>query len=365
MPPVPVDGDAHLVAADNIYGPAASGEPALFVAEKRADGGVLLMGRDLAESYQLQNILLRVLVVALIPTVIVTLAIGFIFAQRATRRLRSVQDAIARIIDGDLASRLPISREGDDIDRIALAVNVMLDEIARLLNQLASVGDNIAHDLRAPLATARAKLERALAERENGRGNPPKLLEAALSQLDRATVTIDALLRIAAVEASKRQKFSDVDLARVCAETWEFYEPLAKQKSIVLEVIAPEPVIIRGDLDLVREALFNLVDNAIKYTPSGGEVRISCGTSDRQPFVEVADSGPGVPLDQRDKIFLRFYRGETADGAPGHGLGLSIARTIAELHGFELALGESARGARFVMRASARAALTLERATAR
>jgi signal transduction histidine kinase len=151
-------------------------------------------------------------------------------------------------------------------------------------------------------------------------------------------------------------------VARVCAEAFDFFEPLAQQKTIELGVAAPDPVWIRGDQDLVREAVSNLVENAIKFTPAGGEVWISCGLRGDAPFLEVRDNGPGVPLHERDEIFRRFYRAASPTGVEGHGLGLSIAKTIAELHGFELRVEDGAPGARFVMCATAKAALSLQHA---
>lgn len=351
MPDVPIDGSGHFVYPRAFVGENATNDPAIIVAGRRPDGGILFIGRDLSQSLEIQFVLLRVLAAALIPTVALTLAIGVLFARRASQRLLSVQDAITRIIEGDLGSRLPISRDNDAIDHVASAVNVMLEEIARLLDQLKSVGDNIAHDLRSPLAVARAKLERALEASENAGLDLPPLLSSAIAQLDRAAVTIDALLRISTVEAGKRERpFGDVDLAQVCRDTFEFFEPVADQKSVALRVDAANPVWIRGDLDLVREAVANLVDNAIKFTPERGEVAIVCGVKDNAPFLEVSDTGPGIPMHEREKVFRRFYRGECSPDAAGHGLGLSIAQTIAQLHGFDLRAEDGAAGARLVMR---------------
>jgi signal transduction histidine kinase len=362
MPPVPIDGAAHWVGAENISATGGAAQSALFAARARPDGGVLVIGRDLSESYQLQSILLRVLAIALLPTVFVTLVIGAVFSSRSSRRLHSVQTSIARIIAGDLTVRLPISREDDEIDKVARAVNVMLDEIARLLHQFKSVGDNIAHDLRSPLMVARGKVERAV-EVADGNVDLTALLSGVLAQLDRAAVTIEALLRISTLEGEQSAKrFSAVDLARVCAEAFDFFEPLAQQKTIELSVVAPEPIWIQGDQDLVREAVSNLVENAIKFTPAGGEVRIACGLRGDEPFLEVRDNGPGVPPQEREEIFRRFYRAADQASLAGHGLGLSIAKTIAELHGFELRVEDGAPGARFVMRATAKAALSLQRA---
>jgi signal transduction histidine kinase len=258
-------------------------------------------------------------------------------------------------MDGHLQSRLPAVANGDEIDRIAHAVNLMLDEIERLLDQLKSVGDNIAHDLRAPLTLARIKLDRALESAPEATG---AYVEAALIQLDRAAVTIAALLRISAVENGPREKhFRDIDLAAICAQAVEFYEPIAEAKSISLTASLSGPLWIRGDEELLSEAIANLIDNAIKFTGPGGKAQVTATEIGGRACVEVCDTGPGVAPADRDLIFRRFYRAAAADGSAGHGLGLSIARTIAELHGFELRVEDNAPGARFVMCAAAKASL--------
>ena len=192
---------ARLMSFKNEPLPDSSGnrEPAIFVARRLPSGGVLLLGRSLWETYGLQGTLLRALAVALLPTVLVILAIGAIFARRASQRFERVHDAIVRIMNGELDSRLPVANEDRDIDKVARAVNLMLDEIARLLDQLKSVGDNIAHDLRTPLAVARARIERAL-NNEAGIEQLREALEAALAQIEKVSTAVSAILRISAVE---------------------------------------------------------------------------------------------------------------------------------------------------------------------
>ncbi len=360
MPAIPVDGDAHVVRAQAL--PDASGaEPAIFVARRRPDGGVVLLGRSLREAYELQEIVLRALAIAILPTILLILAIGAFFARRASQRFERVHDAIVRIMDGDLESRLPFNNGGDDIDRVAQAVNLMLDEIARLLDQLKSVGDNIAHDLRTPLAVARAKIERSL-DNEVGVKQLRETMEAALVQIDKVSMAISAILRISAVENSAREtQFMEIDLGAVCNEVFDLYEPLAESKSITMVIDAGKPVPARGDGDLLREAISNLVDNAIKFTPPGGSIRIEAGTRDGRPLASVSDTGRGIPPQERARIFRRFYRGERTSDTTGHGLGLSIAESIARLHGFELTVEDNDPGARFVMRGPEKASPALGR----
>ena len=361
VPAIPIDGRAHVVQEQLRPDSSGNREPAIFVARRRADGGVLVLGRSLREAYELQETVLRALTIALLPTILVILAIGAIFARRASQRFERIHDAIVRIMNGELDSRLPITNEDRDIDKVARAVNLMLDEIARLLEQLKSVGDNIAHDLRTPLAVARAKIERAL-DHDTRVEQLREAMEAALAQIEKVSATISAILRVSAVENGAREKqFRDFDLGAVCAQVFDFYEPLAESKCVSMVVEADTPVPVRGDEDLMREAISNLVDNAIKFTPSGGKVRIEARTADGLPLVLVSDTGLGVPPQERARIFDRFYRGEQSGKSPGHGLGLSIAETIANLHGFKLTVEDNKPGARFEMRAAAPAPSRLER----
>jgi signal transduction histidine kinase len=349
MPAIPVDGLAHRVDRVRLADSSEDDDSFLFVASRRTGGGVLLLGRGLDEINAMRESVLRALGLALAPTILLVLGIGAVFARRATRRLAQIHQAITEVMAGDLNRRLPATAERDDIDRVTRDVNLMLDEICHLLDQLKSVGDNIAHDLRTPLAVARAKLERGLAH-----GGSIEDLRAAmtgaLDHLDKSVATIAALLRISQLENGPRgPRFADIDLAAICAGVFEFYEPLAQSKSIAMTLEADGPIQARGDEDLFREAISNLVDNAVKFTPEGGRVRICATTRDGRVAVSVGDSGCGVPREERDKIFRRFYRLERSGGQSGLGLGLSIAETIARVHGFTMSVEDNAPGARFEM----------------
>jgi signal transduction histidine kinase len=361
LPPVATDGRAHVVQGWLSPDSTRFREPAIFVVRKLADGGVLLLGRSLWDVYGLRETLLHALAIALLPTVLVILAIGAIFARSASQRFKRVDDAIVRIMNGELDSRLPVTNEDSDIDKVARAVNLMLDEIARLVGQLKSVGDNIAHDLRTPLAVARARIERAL-DNEAGSDHLRQALEAALGQIEKVSAAISAILRISAVEnGAGKAQFKDFDLGAICAQVFDFYEPLAESKGVTMIMDAATPLPVRGDQDLMREAVSNLVDNAIKFTPTGGVVRIEARMVEKRPSVCVSDTGPGVPPEERERIFDRFYRGEHSGKSPGHGLGLSITETIAKLHGFKLTVEDNNPGARFEFTTAAPASAMLER----
>ena len=352
LPPIRIDGRAHLVGS--IPGPgAARAEEGIFVAIRRSDGSILALGRSLAEINALRESVASALAISLAPTIVLILVIGAFFARRANRRLANIHAAIGEIVKGDFKQRLPVFAELDDVDLVSRDVNLMLDDIARLLEQLRNVGDDIAHDLRTPLAVARAKIERGLA-RGASLDDLRAAMAEALDHLDRAAATIGAFLRVSAVEHGRRQgRFAPVDLSSVCTGVFEFYEPLAQSKGVAIALDAPQLALVSGDEDLLREAISNLVENAIKFTPEGGLVRVAANVEDGKAGVTVSDSGPGVAPQDRERIFWRFFRSDRTGPASGNGLGLSIAAAIAKLHGFSLKVEDNAPGARFTLRGDA------------
>jgi signal transduction histidine kinase len=347
LPPIPLDGTSHFIAASPVPGDNRM-EPAIFVARTRPDGTILLLGRSLLETLAFRRIVQSALATGLAPMLLLALAIGAFFARRASRRLTTIHDTIARIMKGDMHLRLPVRSQHDAIDKISRDVNLMLDEIMRLLVQIKGVSDNIAHDLRSPLAVVHAQLERGLesADNEELRG----VASQALAHIDKAMLTVTALLRLADVEyGPKSSKFKTIDLSAICADLFEFYEPLATSKSVNMALEIQSPVQILGDGDLMREAVSNLIGNAIKFTPEGGTVRVSVAQEDGKPVVRVRDNGMGVEPAERDKIFQRFYRSASGHRVPGSGLGLSIAAAIANLHDFDLRFDDNHPGAVFEM----------------
>jgi len=348
LPPIPVDGTSHFIAATHVPGSANRLEPAIFVARERADGTVMLLGRSLLETLAFRRIVQSALVAGLAPMLLLALAIGAYFARRSSRRLTAIHDAIGRIMKGDTDLRLPVGSRHDPIATISRDVNLMLDEIGRLLVQLKGVGDNIAHDLRSPLAVVHAQLERGLESSSDEQLR--SVAKQALAHIDKAMLTVAALLRLADVEyGPKSRNFQSIDLSAICADLFEFYEPLAESKSIKMTLETHSPVQISGDGDLMREAVSNLIGNAIKFTPDNGAVSISVIREDGLPVVRVRDSGIGVEPAERDKIFQRFYRTSSGHRVPGSGLGLSITAAIANLHEFDLRFNDNNPGTVFEM----------------
>ncbi len=342
---VPADAQPRLL--HDVPSPmptATTRKDAIFVAETRPDGGTLVLGRSLVDVDNLEVAMLRGFIATLGPVVFIAFVLATLVSRRALRRLAAIEGAIGRVMAGELAARLPTKGSSDDIDALASAVNRMLDEIGRLVGQIASVGDNIAHDLRAPLAVIQARLERGLASASGDvlRG----AASDALTDLQRAMTTVSALLRVSALEGGlRRGAFGPLDLVEVSRDVFELFQPVAQDKGVRMAFAAPRPVLVTGDGELLREAVANLVDNAVKFTPSGGDVSIACGLGG--VLLRIGDNGPGIDPAEHLAIFKRFHRGARTAHAPGHGMGLSMAATIADLHGFDLRVRDNDPGAVF------------------
>jgi signal transduction histidine kinase len=221
---------------------------------------------------------------------------------------------------------------------LAKIVNDMLDQTERLVGELSSVGDDIAHDLRTPLTRVRAILER-------GRNNARTLrdmsdaADRAIAGLDQSLAIITALLRIAEIDHSRRSAaMTEVHLQEILRAVHELYAPIAEDKAVSLRLVLEDAASVSGDHDLLLEAIANLVDNAVKFTPSGGAVVLSLLQGADRPLVRIEDTGPGISEAERDAVFTRFHRSDRSRHAPGVGLGLSLVRAIMNLHGFRLSM---------------------------
>ncbi len=336
---LPADGAAH--AATGRIG----GRPVAIraVAAPLAGGGLLVIGRDLRDVDELRRIALRALLLGSAPALLVSLGGGALLGYRALVRVGDMHRAVEAIMAGGLDRRMPLGGTGDDLDLLAGSVNRMLDRIERLVSELRGVGDDIAHDLRTPLARVRATLDRtrtrALPEEELRLA-----IDRAVGELDRVFAVITALLRIAEIESQRRRAgFARTELAAIAADAVELYEPVAEAKLVALGLRLDAPEAIDCDRDLVMEAVANLIDNAIKFTPEGGHVRVEVvgGT------VAVVDDGIGLSEEERLSATKRFYRADRSRHVPGSGLGLSLVAAIADLHGATLEVESEGRGSRF------------------
>jgi signal transduction histidine kinase len=308
------------------------------VARRLADGQTIVIGRNVDELVQIARIVERALGLGLVPALCLGLTAGALLSARAQKRVEQVNQRVQRIVAGELRERLPTRGVDDSFDRLAVIVNGMLDEIEALVQSMAGAGDDIAHDLRTPLTRVRVGLERA---RQSAR-NVEELRAAvdhAIVGLDQSLAIITALLRITEIEHSRRlAAFSQVALADLVREVGELYEPIAEDKGVVLTVGAQEDVVVRGDRDLLFEAIANLVDNAVKFTPEGGTVEVTLARVGDEGVVRICDNGPGIAAAERDLVTRRFYRSDKSRRDPGLGLGLSLVAAIAKLHGFRFSI---------------------------
>ncbi|MDY0885275.1 HAMP domain-containing sensor histidine kinase [Dongia soli] len=315
----------------------------MLVACRRADGGVVVLGKELDEVAALRAVILHAATLGLVPTVILALLVGAFLSSRALRRVRLLQQTIGRIMQGDLHERLPTHGRRDDLDQLASRINLMLDEIEGLIGEIRSIGDNIAHDLRTPLSAVRMKVEKAAAASDLTVAGEAS--RSALADLDKVFSIITALLRITEIEnRCDADTAAPIDLASLVAEIFDLYEPLAEGKGLNFTALYGAPVWARADRHLLLEALANLVDNAIKFTPPGGSVRVAAVSEAALPILRVSDTGPGIPDTERSKVIKRFYRADKSRHIPGHGLGLSIVAAIARRHAFELRISQSKPG---------------------
>jgi len=307
------------------------------VARRTPDGEVLVIGRNIDELDEIAAIVERALALGIIPALILSIVAGAGLSLRAQRRIEQVTETTRRIVGGDLRERLPTRGvSGDPLDQLAEIVNSMLDEIERLIHEIAGVGDDIAHEVRTPLTRVRAVLERGR-EHATGVEELREVVDRAIGGLDKSLAIVTALLRIAEIEHGRRlAAFGTVDLASVVMEVAELYDPIAEDRGVALEIGDTAASKVSGDRDLLFEAIANLVDNAIKFTPAGGRVELDLSKHAGEVRLRVADTGPGISEGERDVVTRRFYRSDKSRQAQGVGLGLSLVAAIAKLHGFAL-----------------------------
>ncbi|MEA2895563.1 MAG: hypothetical protein QOJ84_1178 [Bradyrhizobium sp.] len=315
------------------------------IARRLPNGDALVIGREVDEAREISHVVGQALALGLLPAFCLCLLAGAWVSMRVQKRVEEVNQRVQRIIAGDLRERLPHRNVDEPFSKLAIIVNGMLDEMETMIHALAGVGNDIAHDLRTPLTRARLTLER-------GRTNAATLeqlqavADKAIANIDQSLTIITALLRLAEIENSRRSSaFGNVPLHEMLREICDIYEPIAENKNIGLRVEVGHRLSVRGDRDLLFEAVANLVDNAIKFTPEGGQVEIELLRGDDETIVRVTDSGCGIGEHEREAVLRRFYRSDKIRNTPGVGLGLSLVAAIVKLHGFRLAI-HSDRGAR-------------------
>ncbi|NEJ71620.1 HAMP domain-containing protein [Rhizobium phaseoli] len=308
------------------------------------DNGLrILIGRDLGDPERFRLLVRQALMVALAIMGLGAIIIWFAIGRNALKRIDRMSDASKKIMAGDLSQRLPVGGSGDEFDRLSMSLNTMLERIEKLNEGLRQVSDNIAHDLKTPLTRLRNKAADALdiADGETRRG----ALEGIISESDQLIRTFNALLMISRVEAgSVAAEMSPVELSAIVSDSAELYEPAAEEAGLGLSASVEPGVEVQGNRELIGQAIFNLLDNAIKYssdTQGAGTVSLKLARRPDGICLSVADHGPGVPAERRDDVVKRFVRLDESRSKPGTGLGLSLVEAVMELHNGRLELSDT------------------------
>jgi signal transduction histidine kinase len=304
----------------------------------------LLVGVDTEDLDEREDLILDGLTWGAGMTLLLGLVSGLALSVAISQRLESINRAARAVIAGDLSGRVKLRGSGDDFDQLSATLNEMLARIERLVAAISRVSDNIAHELRTPLSRLIAELEDLAA------ADDPAQVEArtaaALDEAARLQRLFEALLRLARVQSGGRVASAPVDLSRLLADAAELHGPAAEERGQAIELALEPDLILQGSRDLLFQMVSNLLDNAVKFSPAGGVIRLGAKRRERAIELWVEDQGPGVPAEERGRVFERFYRSPGTEAAPGFGLGLSLVQAIAEQHGAAVVLEDAGPGLR-------------------
>ncbi|WP_340116840.1 HAMP domain-containing sensor histidine kinase [Pelagibius sp. 7325] len=320
-----------------------------------AGGYHLFVGRDTVERGDFRDIVAGALAWAVVPALLLGLGGGALIGRYSLARVDAVREASEDIVRGDLSRRVPLSGSGDEFDRLAVTINAMLARIETLMGGMRLVTDSLAHDLRSPLTRARSAIDMALRHpgKDEGQGAEQyrEALEQTAAELETILRTFEALISIAQAEAGVDSlKLNDLDLSALAGDLLEVYQPIAEDAGVELNGVISETITVAGHRQLLAQALANLLDNAVKYSPSGGRIDLTLRRgAGGVAQLAVADNGPGIPAEDRDRVLQRFVRLDDSRGTPGSGLGLSLVAAVAKLHGAEVSLDDNAPGLRVTL----------------
>lgn len=313
----------------------------------------MLVGRDIRELAQISKVFERAAVWGIAVVLALALCGGLLMSLSAQRRISIINRTARRIIGGDLSERVPMSGARDEYDGLAGNINAMLDQIETLLEQVRHVGDSIAHDLKTPLTRLRNRLE-SLATADS---RSSEELSECVAESDRLLATFNALLRIARIESGAyRAAFVNIELTEIVNDACDLYQAAVDEKNLTLQLQCETKVPMFGDRELLAQAMTNLLDNAVKYTPSGGRIDVTVGLCGDSARIMVSDNGPGVPSGEISSIQQRFVRLDAARSAPGNGLGLSLVLAVVDQHQGRLLIDNNKPGLRVTIELPTRAA---------
>lgn len=314
------------------------------------DGQQLLVGQDLTDERNLQRLLGGVALSVFGFAVLLAIAGGVAIGRSLLARVEGMNHTILEILHGNRSERVPVRSRGDEFDELAVHFNRLLDDNQKLLGQMRGISDDIAHDLRTPLARMRGRIESALSAPEDG-GATREVLHELLADTNGVLETFNALLRIAQIESGViREQMEEVGLSEIIDGAVELYQPLAEEADIGLEGRCDAELRVRADRHLLAQALLNVIDNAIKYSDAGGQVSVAGSALDAGIEICVSDNGAGIPEADRERALQRFVRLDASRHQPGTGLGLSFVAAVVELHHGELVLEDNQPGLRVRVR---------------
>nr|WP_246623806.1 HAMP domain-containing sensor histidine kinase [Sphingomonas colocasiae] len=343
-PRKPVAGGWTMIEADLYRDGDESDHDALAYDRVFSDGARLIVGRDVQDISERQETLAESVVWIVIFTILLGIIGAALMSRAIATRIEAINATARRVISGDLSGRVPVRGSGDDFDRLAETLNLMLARIDESVEAIRRVSDSVAHELRTPLARLQADLEDLDAARDDPDARS-RLIGDAIGEAARLNGVFDALLRIARIEGGRHGAASGtVDLTALLLDAVEFYVPQAELSSMLLRTDIAEGLVLRGDKDMLFQAVSNLLDNAIKYSPAGGTIRISARADGRRCRIAVCDEGPGLTEEEFDRATERFYRGRQVVASPGIGLGLTLVAAVATLHKAELSFRNGAPG---------------------
>ena len=309
---------------------------------KLAAGGELFVGVDLADSETHIQRVSRALWGAGALVLILGLVGGLVISRNVERSMRELNRVVTAVQTGDLNARARVRGTGDELDELAAGLNGMLDRLEQSMSSIRHAGDAIAHDLRSPLTRMRARIEAAMIDVEEGRADAAGALGTALDEADELHKTFNTVLAISRLQAAGEAPDMQVfDAGGLAADLAELYGPAAEDRGLEFAAEIARGLNVRGNREFMAQALVNLIDNALKYTPSGGAVRVRARRrSSGDVEFSVTDTGPGVPEADRERVVQRFVRLENSRSEPGSGLGLALVQAVAEAHGGRLQLDE-------------------------
>ena len=322
------------------FSSAGRSHEVLGIGEFLGPGLYVFAGSDMARLRAVQTRILGIMLDLFAASILIAVAGGALVSWSFLRRTDAMAKTCQDIMQGDLTLRIPVRGTGDELDRLAEAINEMLARISALMENLSQVSNDIAHDLRTPVTHLRHRLERARADSRTPE-DYAQALDAAIAKADEILGLFTALLRISQIEGGdRRAAFAPLELSVLLGQMRELFEPVAEEAGDELQSAVMDKAMVRGDRQLLVQLFSNLIENAIVHTPRGTSITLSLSRAEGRAVARVSDDGPGVPREEHERLFRRLYRREASRPQPGYGLGLSLVAAIAELHGATVRLAD-------------------------